>query len=342
MTEIITSVNVKSLHIYAIRSQWVYGVVFGHDAPQGVAGAAVPKPKLSRHVDVSCGGEDVLLRVDDAEIQWLVGEGYWSVKWRWIDKQQPTSPIGSGIGKYAWTRLSPNEETKFHEEVRMGMSNGWLVPYNEKKHGIPGAILPLIAVSRKHKQTTPVHLCIDYRSLKHLIKSSPGADVLAIDQKLREWRQREADSVVLDIRKAYLQVRLDSSLLKYQVVVYDGKKYAMAGMGFGLNIALKVMHTIVKYLTREFPNVDNFVDDPFMPRSIMLSVKDTLAQFGLPTKPAEELESPRVLGLPLSGPPAMLRWQRRDGANLKLPASLTCRDVFQWCGRIIAHYPVCS
>ena len=68
MTEIIASVNVKSLHIYAIRSQWVNRVVFGHDAPQGVACAAVPKPKLSRHVDVSCGGEDVLLRVDDAEM----------------------------------------------------------------------------------------------------------------------------------------------------------------------------------------------------------------------------------------------------------------------------------
>ena len=264
------------------------------------------------------------------------------MKWRWIDEQQPTSPIGSGMGEYARTQLSPNEKTKFHEEVHMGMSNGWLVPCDEEQHGLPGAILPLIAVSREHKQTTPLHLCIDYRSLKHLIKSSPGADVLATDQKLREWRQREADSAVLGICKAYLQVRLDPSLLKYHVVVYDGKKNTMAGMGFGLNIAPKVMATIVKYLTREFPNVDNFVGGLFMPRSIMMSVKDTLAQFGLPTKPAEELESPRVLRLPLSGPPAMLRWQRRDGADLKLPASLRCRDVFQWCGRIIAHYPVCS
>ena len=168
-----------------------------------------------------------------------------------------------------------------------------------------------------------MHLCIDYRSLKHLIKSSPGADELATDQKLREWRQREADSVVLDICKAYLQVRLDPSLLKYQVVVYDGKKYTMAGMGFGLNVAPNVMDTIVKYLTRKFPNVDNFADDLFMPRSIMMSVKDTLAQFGLPTKPAEELESPQVLGLPLSGPPSMLRWQRRDGADL------SCRQVLR-------------
>ena len=264
------------------------------------------------------------------------------MKWRWIDEQHPTSPIGSGIGEYARTQLSLNEETKFHEEVSMGMSNGWLVPYDEEQHGSPGAILPLIAVSREHKQTMPVHMCIEYRSLKHLIKSSPGADVLATDQKLREWRQREADSVVLDICKAYLQVRLDPSLLKHQVVVYDGKKYAMAGMGFGLNIAPKVMDTIVKYLTREFPNIDNFVDDLFMPRSIMMSVKDTLAQFGLPTKPAEELENARVLGLQLSGSPAMLRWQRRDGADLKLSASPTCRNVFRWCGRIIAHYPVCS
>ena len=92
---------------------------------------------------------------------------------------------------------------------------------------------------------------------------------------------------MLGICKAYLQVRLDPSLLKYQVVVYEGKKNTMAGMGFGLNIAPKVMDTIVK-----FPNVDNFVNNLFKPRSIMMSEKDTLAQFGLPTKPAEELESP--------------------------------------------------
>ena len=160
-------------------------MVFGHDAPQGVAGAAVPKPKLSRHVDVSCSGEDVLLRVDDAEIRWFAAEGYWSVKWRWIDEQQPTSPIGSRISEYARTQLSPNEETRFHAEVRMGMSNSWLAPYDEEQHGLPGAVLSLIAVSREHKQTTPVHLCIYYKSMKHLIKSSPGADVLATDQKFR-------------------------------------------------------------------------------------------------------------------------------------------------------------
>ena len=136
-------------------------VVFGHDAPQGVAGTAVPKPKLSRHVDVSCSGEDVLLWMDDAEIRWLAAEGYWSVKWRWIDEQPPTSPIGSGIGKYARTQLSLNEETKFHEEVRMWMSNGWLVPYDEEQHGLPGAVLPLITVSQEHKPTTPVRPCLD-------------------------------------------------------------------------------------------------------------------------------------------------------------------------------------
>ena len=98
----------------------------------------------------------------------------------------------------------------------------------------------------------------------------------------------------------------------------------------------------MNYVTREFPNIDNFVDDLFMPRSFMTSMKDTLARFGLPTKPAEELENARVLGLQLSEPPARLRWQRRDGVDLKLPASPTCRNVFQWCGRIIRHYPVCS
>ena len=57
------------------------------------------------------------------------------MRWRWIDEQQPTSPIGGGITKYARPQLSPNEQTKFHEEVRMGMSNGWLVPYDEEQHG---------------------------------------------------------------------------------------------------------------------------------------------------------------------------------------------------------------
>ena len=119
--------------------------------------------------------------------------------------------------------------------------------------------------------------------------------------------------------------------------------YVMTRMGFGLSIAPKFMDMIVRWVTRKWPGVDNYVDDILAPAQIREAVAAELLRYGLPTKPAESLPSARVLGLQLSTSAAdVVNWARRDGVDLSFDRPLTKRGVFKWTGRLTSHYPVYS
>ena len=179
---------------------------------------------------------------------------YWEVAWTWTSGEPPSGHTGSGVGEYSRKKLSDGQEAQFKEEIALWMKNGWLVPYDGKKHGPIGAVLPLIAVCQAHKPTTPVRPCLDYRTLNEHIVSYPGAEAPACGEKLREWRQRCPEAALVDIRKAYLNVRIRPDLQRFQVVAFDGKLYVMERMGFGLAIAPKMMDLIVKYVRRDCPD----------------------------------------------------------------------------------------
>ena len=89
---------------------------------------------------------------------------------------------------------------------------------------------------------------MDYRDLDKAIDSNPGPDVPSCDQKLRDWCLRGQEQVIVDIRKAYLQVRLHPSLLRYQAVVWREKLYVMTRMGVSLAVAPKVISQVMMCL----------------------------------------------------------------------------------------------
>ena len=85
---------------------------------------------------------------------------------------------------------------------------------------------------------------------------------------------------LLDIRKAYLNVRVVPELLRHQTVVWKGAVYVMTRMGFGLSIAPKFMDIIVRWLTQEFAGVDNYIDDLLTPSAVTIQVSEKLEKFG--------------------------------------------------------------
>eukprot|EP00117_Sycon_ciliatum_P045923 scpid44614/ scgid2187/ len=323
-------------------------VVFGQQA--GVAAGASPQPesekpnKLSRHIDVTESESTVTLKANDCQANWSNERGHWIAQWSWKGGVAPEQHIGSGIGEYSRKSLSVSEEEQFASEMKLWVDNGWLVKYDSEAFGEPVAVLPILAVSQQHKASTPVRPCLDYRALNACLVSHPGVTAPACDAKLRDWRRRSADSVLLDIRKAYLQVRIHPTLYKYQTVVYKGELYTMTRMGFGLNVAPKILDMIVQWITRDHADVDNYVDDLYVPTAQTDIVRHELASYGLETKEPEQFATARVLGLQLSSSDVedTVTWERRAGVDLKLPESPTRRQVFSWCGRVISHYPVCS
>ena len=320
------------------------GVFFGRAVTAATANAASdPDAHPSRHVKVTRDGDDVILSTQDGEVRWDASAKKWVLSWQWKDGGPPKEPFGSGIGQYARNRLSAAEEHQFGEEVRGWIDNGWLVEHDPATHGDVATVLPLLAKVQEHKSTTPVRPCLDYRLLNERIESHPGADAPVCSETIRKWRQsNDEQHNMLDIKKAYLQVHVDPALLRYQAVVWNGKCYVMTRMGFGLSIAPRFMDIIIRWVTRRWSDVDNFVDDIRAPATDCPAVAAELLSYGLPTKPAEPLPEARVLGLQLSETDNIVLWRRRDGSQLQHEEPLTRREVFKWTGRLTSHYPVCS
>ena len=64
---------------------------------------------------------------------------------------------------------------------------------------------------------------------------------------------------ILDLKSAYLQLKIKRDLWKYQLVEYKGNTYCLTRLGFGLNCTPRIMSKILKSVTRSYIN-DILVD----------------------------------------------------------------------------------
>ena len=67
-------------------------------------------------------------------------------------------------------------------------------------------------------------------------------------EMLGDWRMVDGVTEILDLKAAYLEVRVAPELWKYQFVKYKGKTYCLTRLGFGLSSAPKMMSSILKYV----------------------------------------------------------------------------------------------
>ena len=124
------------------------------------------KDHPSPHVRVTRDGADVTLTTDDGEVRWNSATRQSVMSWRWKDLHPPTGSIGHGVGEYSRAKLTPKQENLFASEVETWIENGWLVPHDEAKHGVPSCVLPLLPQVQEHKPSTPVRPCLDYREIE--------------------------------------------------------------------------------------------------------------------------------------------------------------------------------
>ena len=192
-------------------------------------------------------------------------------------------------------------QNEYTQELHTWIGNGWLVPYPEDKLGPPKGLILLMAVLQQNK--IKVHPVMDYWKLNHHVDAfTANADICAT--KLHEWRQKSANVSLLNLRRAYLQIRVHETLWPYQTVKIDGKRYCLTCLGFGLNLAPLIMKAIVSaVLSQEeavgrtaFAYIDNiYVNEDVVP---VTCVREHLVQFGLKCKDPERLEDGTwVLGL---------------------------------------------
>ena len=108
--------------------------------------------------------------------------------------------------------------------------------------------------------------------------------------KIRRWRKLGTRLSIVDLRKAYLQIRVAPHLWRYQVVTFKGRKYCLTRLGFGLNVAPKIMTAIVtKVLSLDDTvanGTDSYIDDVIVNEEVVSvnRVVSVLNRFGLETK----------------------------------------------------------
>ena len=85
---------------------------------------------------------------------------------------------------------------------------------------------------------------MDYWELDQYVDTFT-ADANVYASKQREWHQHGANVSLLDLRRAYLQVRVSESLWLFQTVMFAGKRYCLTRLGFGLNVAPQIMKAII-------------------------------------------------------------------------------------------------
>ncbi|KAF0307742.1 Retrovirus-related Pol polyprotein from transposon 297 [Amphibalanus amphitrite] len=263
----------------------------------------------------------------------------WTVAWKWADGVGPDC-LSNRVAEY---RVPPAVRQEYDAELESWLRNGWLQPYDEAVHGPPRGLVPLMAVPQANK----VRPVLDMRELNaHVAAYSADADVCA--EHLRKWRRHGRRVAVVDLRRAYLQLRLDRRLWPYQTVMLHGRRHCLTRLGFGLNVAPLLMKAVVRAVLSQDSAVERavspYVDDLLVDEEVVSAerVVEHFRRFGLECKPPARAEDgARMLGLRVQPVAGELQWSR-DCAVVPPPEVVTRRAVFAWCGRLVAHFPVCG
>ena len=94
-----------------------------------------------------------------------------------------------------------------------------------------------------------------------------------------------------------------------------------------------------------FKATDHYCDDIIIDLNVVSAqvVKDHLLKFGLITKPPENLNSAKVLGLQTYEKKGVVHWRRTEVKEEINPSNLNSmpkRQVFSLCGKLVGYYPV--
>lgn len=265
----------------------------------------------------------------------------WTAMWKWSQGSEP-GVLKNKVEEYS----VPREAREAYEnELKKWITEGWLVPYEECELGPVKGLIPLMAVIQRNKgKVRPV---LDFRELTSRVDAFTADADVCLD-RLREWRRQGVNVSVIDLEKAYLQIRIDESLWPYQTVVFKGHRYCLTRLGFGLNVAPLIMKAVLNCVLSQDPLVERgtstYIDDILVNEDIVKVdyVERHLANYGLTSKTPERVaDGARVLGLKVWGEHGNLFW-RRDNSVGDVPSQLTRRSVFSYCGKLLGHFPVCG
>ena len=305
----------------------------------GVLTTAAPEQREQPH-----------LRYKDFEA-WRVEDGtgsHWIAKWVWRQSEPQQRCFRPAVYPSQLAALTAEQGEQFKAEIQKWKDLGFISKVG--RHELM-ATITLMAIAQDHKASTPCRPVLDCKPLNSLVSSFPHEDDSAsCHDAIRKWRslrtttgQMIGEWVLLDIKKAYLQIRLDPSCSKFIGLTLQGERgpehWRMDRLAFGLNVSPKVLRCVLRHIFQEHgldADVDVYVDDLRVASADIDRVTSALAANGFETKPPEDGETARVLGLQRG---AGNEWTRREAVALSVGS--TWADLRSWAATVAsAHHPI--
>ena len=322
-----------------VVSQMVNGVdiVLGMDVIEALGGVRVWKDKVQfgNVCAVAYSGKAPDIVDKDFEA-WFHG-GSWEVRYHWNEKGEPK--VRNTVGEYS-KNLTVAQQKEYEAEVERWIQDGILVPWKGEVSGV----IPLMAVEQPTKNK--IRPVLDFRELNENVSCHTGDEMTDVcSERLREWRQTEGEGEIVDLRAAYLQIKVSEDLWKHQLVRYRGEVYALTRLGFGLNSAPRIMTSILKYVLSKREDIESatssFIDDIMVNVSQVDSsvVVDHLSGHGLEAKEPALLEGGAVLGLKLAKDKTGRLVFTRANTIPDVGDVMTRKELFSVCGKLVGHYP---
>ena len=156
--------------------------------------------------------------------------------------------------------MSAEKQEEYEKEIERWIEEGILVPWE----GSVSGVIPLMAVEQQTKDK--IRPVLDFRELNEAVSCHTGGEMIDVcSDRLREWRQIEGEGELVDLKAAYLQIKVTEDLWKHQLVRYRGRVYALTRLGFGLSSAPRIMTSILKSVLGKREDVraatSSFIDD---------------------------------------------------------------------------------
>lgn len=276
--------------------------------------------------------------IEDSDFKAIFDGRTWTVEWKW--KVEPPR-LKNKIECYD-RQMDADTIKGFEKEVESWIEEGILMPWNEH---VETGIIPLMAVVQETKNK--VRPVLDYRELNKSISSHTGGEFIDVcSETLREWRQEEGAATIVDLKGAYLQIRLSQDLWKYQLVNYKGRTYCLTRLGFGLTSAPHIMTRILKTVLSKDQRIDSatqsYIDDILLDETKITAdmLIKHLGDYGLITKEPEPLDGGAALGLKLKTNAAGDLIFSRANKVPHTVSQVTKRELFSICGKLTGHYPI--
>src|SRR5215469_13892467 len=163
-------------------------------------------------------------------------------KWKWKGAEPR---VGNSVNGYLKS-MKTDVRRKFDDEIERWISEGILKPWSgDSTYGV----IPLMAVEQINKNKVgPV---LDFRKLNEHVSCHSGDEVNVCDESIKSWRRINGGRKVVDLKTAYLQIHVDESLWKHQLVSFKGKIFCLTRVGFGLCRAPRIMTKIFRVVLEQ-------------------------------------------------------------------------------------------